>query len=56
MNALHRKALEEWSANRLSSPKPKKWGEMVVDSSTKSDLFCKTQFDGFLDSTKWKNA
>lgn len=24
MNALHRKALEEWSAHRLSSPKPKK--------------------------------
>lgn len=24
MNALHRKALEEWSAHRLSTPKPKK--------------------------------
>jgi hypothetical protein len=26
--------------------------KMGVDSSTKSDLFCQTQFDGFLDSTQ----
>lgn len=31
MNALHRKALEEWSKHRLSSP-PKKKGEMGVSS------------------------
>jgi hypothetical protein len=28
--------------------------KMGVDSSTKSDLFCQSQFDVFLDSTKWK--
>lgn len=37
MNALHRKALEEWSKNRLSAPRKK--GDTDVSSLSQSDGF-----------------